>query len=373
MLPGPTYVYECSQCHGLFSRSSISSGNTLRARYRSDGRMDAPMLPTTPLLSACPHCKTPVFWPKTKELAKYETYARKYFSTSEPDPKQLEFEKQQFELETQYKDAPQYTEVTATQMAEFLNGLQFSEKHEPTLRMQFWWVFNDERMASGREVLNAEERENLKKLLQLLGQENDSMMLLSAEIYRELGVFLEAKRCLDYDFKDHKAAMAEQLMLAIEKENTLPFRFASSDSQYDYEYAWIERRYSSEDPSKYNFADLKPPVFKISNRDWWVKVLGMLSHNWALIEKNADSTATIYFFQDHAPRERPAIIDSLEFSEEIEAWGALKHNGFTLLKDTPGPWMGDEPKGHFYDARPAAGKGIYSGGTYWKDDYYGED
>lgn len=365
MLPGPTYVYECFNCHGLFSRRSISSGNTLRARYRSDGRMDAPMLPTTPLLFACPHCKTPVFWPKTKELTKYDTYTRRYFSKSEPDPKQLELEKHQFELETQYKDAPQYTEVTATQIAEFLNGLEFSDKHEPTLRMQFWWVSNDDRMASGREVLNAEERENLKKLLQLLGHGSDSMMLLSAEIYREMSAFHEAKRCLDYDFKDHKAAMAEQLMRAIEGEDTLPFRFVSSDSQYDYEYAWIQRRYSPEEPEKFNFADLKPPLFKIDNRDWWVKVLGMLSHNWALIERNPKGDATVYFFQDTPNGDRPAIVDSLDFSSVLKARQGLAHNGFNLLKSYPGPWMGCEPKGFIYDNRNEQNK-IYSNGKHWK-------
>ena len=366
MTPGPTYVYECSQCNGLFNRRSISSGNTLRARYRSDGRMDAPMLPTTPLLSACPHCKSPVFWPDTNVVASYETYIPRFFSSSEPDPRQIEYERQQFALETQYKDAPEYKEVTAIQMAAFLNSLEFSEKHEPTLRMQFWWVSNDERMASGREVLNAEERENLKKLLQLLGHSNDSMMLLSAEIYRELGEFEPAKRCLDLDFQGNKAAMAEQLMRAIEEENTLPFKFVSSDNQYDYEYAWIERRYSPEDPSKYNFVDLKPPVFKISNRDWWVKVLGMLSHNWALIEWNSGGSATVYFFQDTSHGDRPAIIDSIDFPSVLKARQSLLHNDFKLLRSYSGPWMGCEPKGFICDNRSESNK-LYSNAKYWKN------
>ena len=365
MLPGPTYVYECSKCQGLFSRRSISSGNTLRARYRSDGRMDAPMLPATPLLSSCPHCKTSVFWPKTKELAKYETYARRYFSNSEPDPKQLEFEKLQFELEMQYKDAPQYTEVTATQMAEFLNGLEFSEKHEPTLRMQFWWVSNDDRLANNRVALSLSEHENLKKLLQLLGHDRDSMLLLRAEIYRELGEFEPAKRCLDFDFHGNQAAMAEQLMRALEEENTLPFTFVSSDSQYDYEYAWLQRRYSPEEPEKFNFADLKPPVFKISNRNWWVKVLGMLCHNWALIEWNSGGSATVFFFQDCPHGSRPAIVDSLEFPSVLKARQGLTQNGFKLLKSYPGPWMGCEPKGFIYDNRSEQNK-IYSNGKYWE-------
>jgi len=363
MLPGPTYVYECSKCHGLFNRRSISSGNTLRARYRSDGRMDAPMLPTTPLLTACPHCESPVFWPETNAIASYETYIPRFFSSSEPAPKQVEYEKQQIALERKYQGEPEYVYATSTQVAEFLKNNVLSDKHEHSLRMQFWWLSNDDRIEGNRDLLSNEERKNLKKLLQLLGQGNDSM-LLSAEIYRELGQFEAAKRCLNFDFQGNKAAMAEQLMRSIEEENTLPFRFVSSDNQYDYEYAWIERRYSPEDPSKFNFEDLNPPVFKIGNRDWWVKVLGMLSHNWALIEWNSGGSATVYFFQDGAHGDRPAIIDSLEFKSVLQARQGLFNNDFKILSSYPGPWMGCEPKGFVYDNRNELNK-IYSNGKFW--------
>jgi hypothetical protein len=365
MLPGPTYVYECSKCHGLFRRRSIASGNTFNARYRSDGRMDAPMLPTTPLLTACPHCNSPVFWPDTNVVASYETYIPRFFSISEPDPTQIEYEKQQFELETKYSGEPEYAEANSKQVAEFLKHKELSDKHEHSLRMQFWWLSNDDRMEGKCDALSPEERANLNKLLQLVGQGSDSMLLLSAEIYRELGQFEESKRCLDFDFQGNQAAMAEQLMRAIEEENILPFRFVSRDNQYDYEYAWVERRYSPEDPSKYNFANLNPPVFKISNRDWWVKVLGMLCHNWALIERNPDGNATVYFFQDTPHGDRPAIIDSLEFPSVLNARQALFRNDFQILSRYPGPWMGCEPKGFIYDNRNERNK-IYSNGHYWK-------
>lgn len=365
MLPGPTYVYECSNCRGLFRRRSISSGNTFNARYRSDGRMDAPMLPTTPLLTACPHCNLPVFWPDTNVVASYETYIPRFFSNSESDPTQIEYEKQQFELETKYSGEPEYAEANSKQVAEFLKHKELSDKHEHSLRMQFWWLSNDDRMEGKSDALSPEERANLMKLLQLVGQASDSMLLLSAEIYRELGQFEESKRCLDFDFQGNQAAMAEQLMRAIEEGNTLPFRFVSRDNQYDYEYAWVERRYSPEEPEKFNFADLKPPVFKISNRDWWVKVLGMLCHNWALIELNSGGSATVFFFQDCPHGSRPAIVDSLEFPSVLEARQGLARNEFRLLKSYPGPWMGCEPKGFIYDNRNERNK-IYSNGKYWR-------
>ena len=84
MLPGPSYIYECQSCNGLFERRSISSGNTSRAKFRSDGQMSAPMLPTTPLLVACPHCKTSIFLPSTKEVDSYRTYVFTGFLAVEP-------------------------------------------------------------------------------------------------------------------------------------------------------------------------------------------------------------------------------------------------------------------------------------------------
>ena len=201
-------------------------------------------------------------------------------------------------------------------------------------------------------------------MLGLIDQNTDSHRMLRAEIFRQLEQFDEARFMLDYDFEEEMAARAEQLMLAIERKASLPFHFVGRDEEYDYETAWRARRYEPEDPSKFNFAELTPPVFKISNRDWWVKVLGMLCHNWALIERNDDDTAAVYFFQDQGGKERPAIIDSLNFAGVRDARQGLKANGFKLLKNYPGPWMGCEPKGFIYDNRNEIDK-IYSNGKYW--------
>ena len=366
MTPGPTYVYECSQCHGLFNRRSIASGNTLRARYRSDGRMDAPMLPSTPLLSACPHCNSPVFWPDAVEVTSYETYLPRFFSKSELSTESQAYEEQQFALEQKYKTVSEYSGATTSQVLEFLSTNKLSEEHEFALRIQYWWLFNDDRLAGNRAKLTSEERENLKKIQLQIGQDGDSLLLQQAEIFRELGSFEDAKKMLDCDFQDRQAAIAEQLMRAVEEENSLPFIFVSSDNQYDYECAWTKRRYVPESPSKYNSKDLNPPVFKISNRDWWVKVLGMLSHNWALIERNPEGSATVYFFQDHPFGDRPAVVDSLEFQKVMKARQGLTQNGFKRLKDYPGPWMGCEPKGFIYDKRSEANK-LYSNGKYWRN------
>jgi hypothetical protein len=248
---------------------------------------------------------------------------------------------------------------------EFIQGGRFDSSYELPLRLLCWRRSNDERLERGRIELELDDQANLQKLLLLVDQSTDSHRLLRAELFRQLGQFDEAKLILDCDFNYDISARAEQMMCAIERKDNLPFQFVGRDYEYDYETAWQARRYEPEDPSKFNFAELTPPVFKINNRDWWVKVLGMLCHNWALIERNDDGTATIYFFVDQGGTERPAIIDSLSFAEAGEARQGLKGNGFELLKNYPGPWVGCEPKGFFYDNR-GANNLVYSQLGYWR-------
>lgn len=118
------------------------------------------------------------------------------------------------------------------------------------------------------------------------------------------------------------------------------------------------------------------PLLLIHSRDWWVKVLGMLQHNWALIE-NDHGKVIVYFFHDGGStkeflkgytlrqlRNRCAVVDSLEFESLDQAREALLRNGFERLEDNPGPWEGYEPHGNFYDARMVE-EGIYSKAGYW--------
>jgi len=365
MLPGPSYVYECQSCSGLFVRRSISSGNTSRAKFRSDGQMSAPMLPITPLLVACPHCKSSIFWPLMEEIDSYDTYDMTgFFDVGEMLPESLVLRLEKKAKKQKYLDVAKYEQASPQQIFEFIQGGRFDSSYELPLRLLCWQRSNDERIEGGRIELEFDEQENLQKMLLLVDQRTNSHLLLRAEIFRQLAQFDKARFMLDYDFDEEMAARAEQLMLAIERKDSLPFHFVGRDDEYDYETAWRARRYEPEDPSKFNIAELTPPVFKISNRDWWVKVLGMLCHNWALIERNADDTATVYFFQDQGGRERPAVIDSLSFEGVMEARNGLKRNGFELLKSYPGPWMGCEPKGFINDTRSMKSR-IYSNGKYW--------
>jgi uncharacterized Zn finger protein len=56
MIPGPTVIYECSSCGKHIEQQTIVSGNTFGARFWTDGKVDAPMLPDEPWLVKCQHC-----------------------------------------------------------------------------------------------------------------------------------------------------------------------------------------------------------------------------------------------------------------------------------------------------------------------------
>ena len=123
----------------------------------------------------------------------------------------------------------------------------------------------------------------------------------------------------------------------------------------------------------------KPEIISLDTSDWWVKVLAMLQHNWAVINDNNNGTVTAYFFHDggttknsiafhyRSVRDMIAIVDSIEFSSRSDAVERLLHNGFIRLADLPGPWHGNEPKGKVFDARSSE-PGIYSKESYWIND-----
>ena len=48
MLPGPTLIIACPACKAEHLLPTLASGNTLGARYWTDGYCEAPMLPEIP-------------------------------------------------------------------------------------------------------------------------------------------------------------------------------------------------------------------------------------------------------------------------------------------------------------------------------------
>jgi hypothetical protein len=97
---------------------------------------------------------------------------------------------------------------------------------------------------------------------------------------------------------------------------------------------------------------------ELKSKEYWVKIVGMLEQNWAIIELENEKT-TIYFIHDGS-----VIFDIIEYEKLYEAEYALKKNGFKLYLDNKENFTEFifPPKMPFeYISRP-----IYSSGQFWK-------
>jgi hypothetical protein len=327
-------IWDCPHCTHPFSTIDYGWSSRWTTTTRSDGKVESSHK-SVPAWIKCPHCSA---------LINFEQHKLKQEEEQEKD------HQDQQEKESKIVKGDQVLDIAPLHLLlepqDFI-GLAELNASEEEGKLNFylaaWHRFNDLRETEGWGPLRPEDCTLLELIFTALKGINSysgQYALYKAEMLRELERFDEAQVALDREFyeREHESH-AEQLLRAIERFDSLPFWFAPKDRDGDYEFVmeWRTRRYVPE----------------------------MLSHNWALIEMNADDSATVYFFQDTPEGDRPAVIDSLQFENILAAQQGLRWNGFSLLKKTPGPWLGDVPKGHFYDNR-AAGNLIYSKLGYWE-------
>jgi len=364
-------------------------------------------------LISCPNCEDP-FWlhdkapeslieidPPDTTAAMQELINRITNKNGDRKNETLTLER----LPEQLQNIPEYRQLTYLACKKYLSTLE----SDPVRRLRYlkkaWHLLSDIKENNPAYTMSSDDIGLLNSLLdqlqvneevksrprltehdielseELIADEyagsGEKYFLIQAELYRELSRFDEAAAVLNRDFDFENGAVAEQLMLAIEAKKSALFYFELDDT-YELSYAWQMRRFLTETPTdQENDSEMNLPCFKISNRDWWVKVLGMLQHNWALIEEDRNGATTVYFFHDGGMtlgspgyrlseiRSRCAVVDSLNFPNREDALQALYRNEFFRVTERSGPWMNDFPKGHFYDARGTE-KGIYSKSGYWK-------
>lgn len=360
--PGPTLIKKCNRCDGLMRQRTIASGNNFGARYWTDGKVDAPMLPDTPLVVVCPHCQK-VDW--LKNLVEVGEI---------PGPRGFGVPLPEYDLS--FDDLPFFDAPTGDDYLGFLESTELIHDQEFYLRWMYWHLMNDARRKSSALLpLGIDEVENLQRLLELLKSPSESIRLTIAEIYRELGDFESCEKMLDYDFSDEFIPLAQTIYLLQEEKNPCVDVIFDSEIFFD---AWKYRRnppiYTPEPEAPFDPSG--PPVFEIKSREWWIKVLGMLQHNWALIEEEADGSATVYFLHDcglnmarngyslKQLKGRSAIVDSLDFESVQLAKEALARNEFWIHEE--GGLLGSDmkPVGFFYDVRVFE-EGVYSRRNNW--------
>ncbi len=183
--PGPTIIRECSACGKHISQHTIGSGNTFGARFWTDGKRNASMLPDQLRLVKCPHCNTLVWIDEQKQIGEIDTWGAR---TGDAD----KFPEARSALPPEFQDYISFLGA----------GLSDKEK-EHYVRLRVWWEGNDVRRESGQSTpLDSFEVQNLRAFVTLLDEAEDNDRLMKAEALRELGKFAEAEHLLATEFED---------------------------------------------------------------------------------------------------------------------------------------------------------------------------
>lgn len=341
MTPGPTLIVKCSSCDGLFKQRTIASGNTSRAKYWTDGKMEAPMFPNIPAAVSCPHCQSLVWLHELEEVANLERVEKDAVS--------------------EFEELPHYKDLTADQYWKTLDAGALGDEKEAYLRFTLFHLFNNDRRNDEEKPYNPRELKNMSEFLVLANERNERAILMKAELLRCLGRFNEAMDVLDRDFDYEFAKPAELIYTLAMREDRYVKQIPKDDGELADSWRYRREQKGSEampfDPSG-------PPLFHIKSGDIWIKIHGMLQHEWAILEPHSEGNATAYFFYDCGAtmlrskqysrlqlRNRYAVVDSLEFKSIDAAVNGLERNRFRRLGDGPIVGLGEMPKGNYYDAR----------------------
>lgn len=99
---------------------------------------------------------------------------------------------------------------------------------------------------------------------------------------------------------------------------------------------------------------------KVTNNDFWVKIVEMLQQNWALIESLENDKVKVFFIGDTS-----GIFDEMFFDSKKDAVLSLKQNGFKNFYDSKDlQEFLRPPKYPFYWRDHPNGR-IYSSGRFW--------
>ncbi len=184
MTPGPTIIRMCSTCGKHILQHTIGSGNTFGARFWTDGKRDAPMLPDQPRLIKCPHCSTLVWIDEQSQVGGIGRWGQKD------------------ETVDRFKGAMSAVTPTFRDYSALLSaGVEPGEK-ERYVRLRAWWAGNDARREGDHaNPMTDAETVNLRAFSDLLNENEDNDRLMKAETLRELGMFEAAEALLATPFR----------------------------------------------------------------------------------------------------------------------------------------------------------------------------
>ncbi|MEW6673866.1 MAG: hypothetical protein AB1427_19405 [Thermodesulfobacteriota bacterium] len=187
--PGPDIIRECPRCKTPLAQQSMMSGNTFGARFWTDGKMLAPMLPDHPWLVKCPNCGE-LFWiDEARELGKRAWW----------------YEHNNWQL------APGPEPPSEADFLKVLSSAGLTDAKERYARQRAWWAANDpiRTTENPAAAFSPAQEKNLNALADILDEKDPGQRITKAEIYRELGKFEACVKLLAQPFsEDHHHRVA---------------------------------------------------------------------------------------------------------------------------------------------------------------------
>jgi hypothetical protein len=205
VLPGPDIIIACPKCSAPHRLPTLASGNTSGATLWTDGFMDAPMLPSTPVANQCHACKD-LFWvadaPQLGEIEFGEVHPR--------DQDRVLDEA----TASAWRSAREVRHLTKDQYYRALDSeMVTSEERERQLRTHAWHASNAARRKSQKAVApDDRDRRNMERLLELNRAFLCEAALFAAELSREMGRWDEVMKFLSVPFPEGMEEVAARIL-----------------------------------------------------------------------------------------------------------------------------------------------------------------
>jgi hypothetical protein len=195
MIPGPTLVFKCPKCGKFILRGSLISGNTFGGKLFSDGKMEAPMLPEFPNIIKCQDCKTFFWLNKENKIGKNKPFEK---------------------TKAEWKNACRAEFLSINEYDEAINlEVYNNEKDQKYLRIRLWRTFND-RIRKGENIFITKKDKyiyelNCIKLIAMLDKNDQNEKIMMAELFRNLGNYIECINILE-TIKEEKYIWIKEIL-----------------------------------------------------------------------------------------------------------------------------------------------------------------
>ena len=204
MLPGSVMIIQCPNCDNKLKKKTLKSGNTFNAKYWTDGKREAPMLPESVVVTICKKCNK-YFWVDDAEII------------DEMEPAEEKY------LELEYLE-----ELSLEQYIDSLKKVEIrSEEDTFYLLLQIWWKYNDYFRENNADELSQNIKNKipglLNELLSIFDENDDNDLMMKGELLRELGRFPEAEKTLN-KINTPEYSQAKQFILDLVKDEVSELR-----------------------------------------------------------------------------------------------------------------------------------------------------